>query len=117
MTPYCINDYQACIILEELKLIHAILRLARSVSTTSLHSTPKQRTGKYRSVLLGIISPFALVSLKHCSRLPPFLTSDTSPVDHVFKRVSKSFASQDPKKPPSHSSRRKLSRSGYLAYH
>ena len=99
--------------MQGLQLIHAVLRLPLCVSNIP-GNFPKQRTGKYKSVLLGIISPFALIPLKHCSRLPLSLTSDTSPVDHVFKSVSRSFASQDPKKPPSHSSRRKLSRSGYL---
>lgn len=71
-------------------------------------------TGKYKSVLLGIISPLAFIDFSAASRLPPSLTCEISPFCQVFNNVSMSLASQFVTNRPSHASRNQDSKSGYL---
>jgi hypothetical protein len=71
-------------------------------------------TGKYKSVLLGMIKPFAWMPVRQACRSPLCLIWDTSPFCQVWRRVIKSFASQFWRNRSSQRSRRKEARSGYL---
>lgn len=61
-----------------------------------------------------MINPRALIAPRHFSRSPSSRTWETSPICQVCRRVNRSLASQEFRKPSSHSSRKNDSRSVYL---